>query len=214
MRSLILLSWESWYIMLEVFDQVKTISWIQATTMSVIAWSLSFFSFLLIQVIFGDILSEILIKEYESMKYFNINFILYLGLFFMLIISFSSNWLLFREYSANSKLIINIFTLFITIIILFFISWLSIVIRYPELYFNLSILEKMQLSLYFFALFSIYILPNPVLFWQVALIIYHLILIIFLKFFLMKKTISITRSSKKKRKSGQKENVLRKYDVI
>jgi len=195
--------------------RVKTISWVHASAMSLIAAIVSFFVFLLTQVIFGDVLSGILITDYESLKYININLILLTGLTFMLVVSFLLNTALFKEYSPISKLKVNIYALILTFIILFFTSWMAIVISYPELYFNLMASEQARLSLYFFTIFSIYVLPSPVYFWQVALVIYHAFLIVFMKLFLEKKPKSTknqgtTKTKKKNAKKRKNKNKIKR----
>ncbi|KKK44097.1 hypothetical protein LCGC14_0931840 [marine sediment metagenome] len=167
--------------------KVKEFSWYQATILSLVFGLVSFFIFLFLEIIFGDILKDILDAEYQAEMYFNINIILYLGLFFIFISSFIVNVFALRKYAFEPKFISNLFVLVFTGITLFFISWISIVIVYDELYNKLTIIGQIQLAPNFYSLFSIYILPNPVYFWILGFVIYHLFLIIFIKLFFIEK---------------------------
>lgn len=166
---------------------VKKISWYQATVLSLLFGLVSFFVFLFLEIIFGDILKDALDAEYQAEMYLNINIILYLGLFFVWLSSSIVNILTLRKYAFEPKFVSNLFVLTFTCIILFFVSWISIVIVYDDLYQELDIAGQIRLAPNFYCLFSIYILPNPVYFWILGFIIYHLILIIFIKFFFIKK---------------------------
>ena len=173
---------------LEVFLKlVKKFSWYQATILSLVFGLVSFFVFLFLEIIFGDTLKSILDVEYQAETYLNINMILYLGLFFVFLSSSIVNIFTLRKYAFEPKFISNLFTLVFTGIILFFISWISIVIDFADLYQELSIIGQINLAPNFYCLFSIYILPNPVYFWILGFVIYHLILIIFIKLFFIKK---------------------------
>lgn len=167
---------------------LNNLSWFQAIILSIIAFTTSFFIFLFLQVIWGDILKDTLSKNYQSGLYFNINVILIIGLIFVFLVSILINSFILRDYTLKSKFIANSFSLVLTFIILFGLSWLLIVIFYPDLYDDLNVGEKVKLSTYFFAIFSVYILPTPVLFWMIGLMIYHAILIIFIKVFFIKKS--------------------------
>jgi len=170
------------------FKVIKELSWYQATIFSLISGLTSFFVFLFMEIIFGDTLKSILDVGYQSERYFNLNLILFIGLFFVFFASFIINYFTLRKYETQPKLISNIFILGFTCVILFFVSWLSIVSVYSDIYQQLTIGEQIKLSPYFWCIFSIYILPNPVYFWILGMLLYHFILIIFIKFFFVKKT--------------------------
>ena len=166
---------------------VKGFSWYQATILSLVFGLVSFFVFLFSEIIFGDALQSTLDVDYQAEKYLNINIILYLGLFFVYLASSIVNIFTLRKYAFEPKLISNLFVFAFTCIILFFISWISIVIVYDDLYQELDTIGQINLAPNFYCLFSIYILPNPVYFWILGFIIYHLTLIIFIKLFFIKK---------------------------
>ena len=189
------------------------ISWLQAVILSMISLTAGFFLFLFLQVIWGDILKETLTENYQSGIYFNINLIIIIGVIFVFVISILTNLFIFRDYTIQSKLISNVFALIITFIVLFFLSWICIVLFYPELYSDLSIMEKLRLSSYFFTIFAIYLLPSPVLFWQIGLLIYHLTLVIFIRFFFKKKHNKY--SLKNNKEQSRKKNVdINRYNMI
>ena len=173
---------------LEVFLKlVKEFSWYQATILSLLFGVVSFFVFLFLEIIFGDTLKSTLDAGYQAEMYLNINIILYLGLSFVFLSSSIVNIFTLKKYAFEPKLISNFIVLIFTCIILFFISWISIVIVYADLYQGLTIIRQIELSPNFICLFSIYILPNPIYFWILGFVIYHLILIIFIKLFFIKK---------------------------
>ena len=166
---------------------VKGFSWYQATILSLVLGLVSFFVFLFLEIIFGDTLKSTLDVDYQAEMYLNINIILYLGLIFVYLSSSIVNIVTLRKYAFEPKFISNLFALVFTCIILFFSSWISIVIVYADLYNELTIIGQINLAPNFYCLFSIYILPNPVYFWLLGFIIYHLTLIIFIKLFFIKK---------------------------
>ena len=195
---------------------MKKISWFQATIFSVISFIPSFFLFFLLEIIWGDIFKETLSYENYKGRYFNLNLILITGLMFVFAISLLTNIFLFREHSYQSKLMSNVLTLILTVIILFFMSWLLVVVILSEFYNSLTILEKINCSTYFFVLIAIYLLPSPIWFWIISLITYHVILIFFIKyFFKSKKSIKKSSSSKKSNKKSRKKKVnIRKYEMM
>lgn len=172
----------------------KELSWYQSAILSVVFGLVSFFVFLFSEIIFGDTLKSTLDADYQAGMYVNINIIIFLGLFFLYLSSSIVNIFTLRKYVFEPKLISNLFALIFTCIILFFISWISIVLVYIDLYNELSIIEQLKVAPNFYCLFSIYILPNPVYFWILGFIIYHLILIIFIKLFFIKKPITPKKS--------------------
>jgi len=166
---------------------VKDLSWSQATILSLLSGLVSFFIFLFSEVIFGDMLKDVLDATYQAEMYFNINVILYLGLGFVFLSCLLVNLLTLRKYTLGSRTISNAFVLMYTVVILFFISWGSIVVEYSSLYQNLTVINQINLAPHFYGLFSIYILPNPVYFWIFGFIIYHFILIFFIKLCFVRK---------------------------
>lgn len=167
-------------------------------------------------MIWGDVLKEVLVKGYEGDQYFNINVILLIGLFFIVLSSLLVNILIFPNYTLKSKSFSNLYTLLITTIILFFVSWILIVLFYSDLYQELDLLGQIKLSVYFYAIVAIYLLPNPVIFWIIALIIYHVILVFFIKFFFIEYPKDLSRENKEKRsKLKRKKKVdINKYNMM
>ena len=167
---------------------VKGFSWNQATFLSFVFGLGSFFVFYFLEIIFGDTLKNVLDAEYQAEMYLNINIILYLGLFFIFLSSSIVNIFTLRKYVFEPKFVSNLFSLIYTYIILFFISWISILIVYSDFYGALTLTDQVNLIINCYCFISIYILPNPFYFWGLGFIIYHSVLIIFIKKWFFKRS--------------------------
>lgn len=163
------------------------ISWSYATILSLISGGASFFIFFFVEIIRGDILKDTLDSGYQLEQYFNINIIIWTGILAVFGISLLINIVALQKYALGPKIASNIGAMIYTFIVLFMISSLSVIIVYSKEYSQLDLGTQISLSVQFFSLFSIYILPYPTLFWFIALFIYHIILIIFIRFFYYEK---------------------------
>ena len=122
----------------------------------------------------------------ESYTYLNISIIMLSGTLFMFISNFLIQ-LLYLNYKLEPKLMANGLSYVVTFALMVSISWVAILMIYPE-FSNLDILSQFIRIGDLFALFSVYILPSPVLFWIITTILYNITLIFFIKLFYVKKT--------------------------
>lgn len=164
-----------------------SVSWSYAIFISLFSALVGYFVFLFIEVPLGDTLKDVLDVEYQLGRYFNINLIIFLGLFAIFGISFGLNLLFLKEYKLGPKIISNLLVLFSTCIVLFGLSGISIITTYSSEYSQLDVGAQIGASLNYYCFYSIYILPNPAWFWLIALLVYHNILIVFIKFLYIKK---------------------------
>lgn len=164
------------------------ISWGYAVLISLFSALIGYFIFLFIEVPYGDTLKDILDQEYQSEQYLNINIIIFSGLLIILAVSILLNLIFMRSYKLGPRLLSNLITLGLTLVILFALSGISIITQYRESYSQLDLVTQIRASLNFYAFYSIYLLPNPTWFWTIALFIYHGILIIFIKLFYVRKS--------------------------
>ena len=190
---------------------IKETSWVKAIMIGLISSILSLVVFLLYQVFMADILLAVMTSEYEAGVYLNSNIILFVGLLLILTLSLMINLFFIRNYTLNTRIIGNLLVFALTYLILFVYSWISIILVYDEGYQSLTSTEQFRLIPYFFIITSIYILPSPIIFWIVGLVIYHLLLIIFIKFFYMEKKPVRRKYPVKKKKSNVDIN---KYSMI
>jgi len=167
----------------------QRIEWRNAIVLSGLSATVSLILFLMSEIIWGDIISETFSTGYQENFYSLINFVLVLGLLFTCGISFLVNVFIYREYTITSKILANLFTLALTIIIIYFIAFICVISLLAEEYAMLSIAQKLQLSFIFFAYFGVYVLPSPVWFWVLGLIIYHVILVFLIKLSYVKKRV-------------------------
>lgn len=186
-------------------------SWVKAITFSIISAILTLVVFLMYQVFMADILLSIITTEYESGLYMASNLILFAGLLLILIISLFVNFLFMRNYTIKTRVISNIFISILTLLILLLYAWISIILVYNEQYQTLSFEEQIRLMPYFYIILSAYILPSPVWFWIIGLIIYHIILVFFIKYFYIEKKPVSKISTKKKKKNKTDIN---KYSML
>lgn len=164
-----------------------SVSWTYAIFISLFSALVGYFIFLFTEVPLGDTLKDLLDAEYQLEKYFNINLIIFLGLFAIFGISFGLNILFLKEYKSGPKIVSNLLVLFLTCIVLFGLSGISIITTYSSEYSQLDVGAQIGASLNYYCFYSIYILPNPAWFWLIALLIYHSILVVFIKFLYVKK---------------------------
>lgn len=165
-----------------------SVSWSYAIFVSLFSALVGYFIFLFVEVPLGDTLKDILDVEYQLGKYFNINLIIFLGLFAIFVISFGLNLLFLKNYKLGPKIVSNLSVLFLTCVVLFALSGISIITTYSSEYSQLDVASQISASLNYYSFYSIYILPNPTWFWLIALLIYHSILIVFIKLLYVKKT--------------------------
>jgi hypothetical protein len=154
---------------------------------------IGYFIFLFIQIILGDTLKDALDKEYQLERYFNINVIIFSGLAAIFGISIFINVVFLGNYKLGPKLVSNLATAFLTLILLFALSGISIITTYSSEYSQLDLWGQIRASTNFYSFYSIYILANPTWFWLIALIIYHGILIVFIKYLYARKVKGASR---------------------
>jgi hypothetical protein len=165
---------------------ISDISWGRSILYSFIPGVVSFSFFILIEVIWGDLLGNYLSTLYESEEYLFSTLILWIGIAFVVVISLVANVRAFENYRLGPRITANIFTIIATLIILLIFSWVSIVLIYTDMYLELDLLGTLRLFPLFYTYFAIYVLPNPVWFWVLTFAIYHLILVIFIKLLFIK----------------------------
>lgn len=169
-----------------------SLEWGHLAVLSLISLCVSFFGFLIYEVIWGDILKDYLEEITDLHPYSIINLILTIGLLFGLGVCTLVNIFIIRSYTLDSRLTANLLTLAATIVIIFVLSFAGMFFLFP----NLSAISILGLFPLYFTYFSLYILPTPAWFWILTLIIYHILLILFAKQFYIKKML------KKKKKKG------------
>lgn len=164
-----------------------SVSWSYAVFISLFSALVGYFVFLFIEVPLGDTLKDVLDVEYQLERYFNINLIIFLGLFAIFGISFGLNILFLKKYKLEPKIVSNFSVLILTCVVLFALSGISVITVYSSEYSQLDVGAQIGASLNYYNFYSIYILPNPAWFWLIALLIYHSILVVYIKFLYVKK---------------------------
>ena len=182
----------------------ESATWKEVFLMAIISFCITFFSFLIYEVIWGDILKDFLVDMTETHPYSIINLILFIGLFIALGINIIVNLFIFRGYTLASRLVANLLAIIVTIVILFFISFILIFFIFP----TLTYFQILGLFPIYFVYFSLYILPSPVWFWIITIIIYHLALLFLAKMFYIKKTVKSYSQKRHKKQSIYKSKVI------
>lgn len=183
-----------------------SIPWKGAILISIISFMIAFPGFLLYEVIWGDILKDMLDPGAKEHPYSLINLILHIGLFAVFGISLLVNLFIYREFTFKSKVVANFLTLVITIVLLFLISFSFMFALFP----SLKTVQILGIWPLYFTYFSVYVLPSPIYFWILAIIIYHILLIIFNRMFLTRNIYYFKKSKpKKKTKVIYKSRVIR-----
>jgi len=151
----------------------------------------AFIVFLMTQVIWGEMLREALIPRGLTPQeaYIVIGGILWIGLAFLFGASLISGLFIFhKQYYKKPIMMAALLAWVVALILLVIISYLGMAILYKGLWSRLTIVEELQLIGYYYIFFSVYVLGNPVIFWYIALGIYHVALIIFIKLIYKKRT--------------------------
>jgi len=162
-------------------------SWSYAIFVSIFTAMIGYFIFLFIEVPWGDTLKDALDKDYQLERYFNINVIIFSGLAAIFGISIFVNVVFLGNYKLGPKLVSNLTAAGLTLVLLFALSGISIITTYSSEYSQLDLWGQIRASANFYSFYSIYILANPTWFWLIALIIYHGILVVFIKYLYVKK---------------------------
>ena len=182
------------------------ISWGGALLLSLISGLLTFIAFLVYQVIFGDILHDALLPFFFQVIYYTIiNFVLIIGLLIMMGLIILINLFIYRGYTFKSKITANLLAFAVTIVSLFIIGFVSMYFIFPDL----TTLQIFGLFAYYFVFYSVYVLPSPVYFWYLALIIDVCCLVILYKMFLIPKNKIFKQLKKKKKTPVYKSRVIR-----
>lgn len=171
----------------------EDISWSYAIFVSIFTAMIGYFVFLFIAVILGDTLKDALDKDYQLERYFNINIIIFSGLAAIFGISIFINVVFLRSYKLGPKLVSNLAVAVLTLVLLFALSGISVITTYSSEYSQLDLWGQLRASTNFYSFYSIYILTNPTWFWLIALIIFHGILIVFIKYLYAKKEKRVSR---------------------
>jgi hypothetical protein len=166
---------------------VSDISWSKSILYSFVPGVVSFIFFLLLEIIWGDILNSTLEAQYQVAQYANVTLVLWVGLLFVIATSITVNVTLYKDYRFGPRIMSNVFATIGMLIALFAISWLTIVIQYKEMYLQMTVVEELYFLPLAYSFFAVYILPNPVYFWVLAFIIYHIFLAIFTKLLFIQK---------------------------
>lgn len=171
----------------------EEISWSYATFVSIFMAMIGYFIFLFIEVLWGDTLKDTLDKDYQLEMYFNINIIIFSGLGLIFGISIFINVVFLGNYKLGPKLVSNLAAASLTLVLLFALSGISIITTYSSEYSQLDLVGQLRAGTNFYSFYSIYILANPTWFWLIALIIYHGILIVFIKYLYAKKVKDVSK---------------------
>lgn len=158
----------------------EKISWKKTISIALSALIIGYLIFLMIEVIWGDILRGFLDVQYLSGLYVTSFLILMIGLlfsFFIMVILFMVLLKGKRETEFWVVIISGVLT-FITIII---ISYMTVELAYPEVFSVLSPLDKLMSLPQYVVYFSVYILESPILLWDISLVIFTIWAIIFTK---------------------------------
>lgn len=182
------------------------ITWKKSILISGVGLIISFILFLLVQIIWGDVLKDLFEGGNKLTSYTTINIIVYAGIFSILGISLLVSLIMFQELDFYTKLVANLLTIVITVIILFIISGIGMIVLFS----NQSTIQILFYILFWFALFSAYMLPNPVVFWYLAIIIYFSVLVFMNKLFVIQKfNLKKLKKKRKKQKPFYQSKVIR-----
>lgn len=163
------------------------ISWTQAISITVASITLSFILFLLIEVLWADIMKDYIIPNVKTGEQFHIIFII---LMFGIFISIGINsvlYIILIKSDYDTLFTILFISLILTIITLFFISYIFVYQEYSYLFKDYTILEQFLLMPSFVIFFAVYILESPVLLWDITSIIFNIYMFLLMKQFVYTK---------------------------
>ncbi|KKN53977.1 hypothetical protein LCGC14_0597150 [marine sediment metagenome] len=139
--------------------------------------------FLLVEVLWADILRNYLNTLYLGGSYTIPFLILLIGI----LISFLVSFIIYMIVIKNDKFLVFILCLTSTILtslILVFVSFIVIEYSYPDIFAEFSILEKFMLIPQYVVYYAIYILESPVLLWDITSIIFGVFMLMLIKLFI------------------------------
>lgn len=159
------------------------ISWTQAISITAASLMLSFILFLLIEVLWADIMKDYIIPNVKTGEQYHIIFLI---LMFGIFTNIGINCMLYIVLIKNDYDIlftILFVSLILTIITLFFISYIFVYQKYSYIFKDYSILEQFLLMPSFVIFFAVYILESPVLLWDITSIIFNIYMLLLMKQF-------------------------------
>jgi hypothetical protein len=165
----------------------KRISLGRAITISMTGMIISYIVFLMIEVLWADLIQDYLNSLYSDDVYYIILLILLIGLFFSFIISFVIFSLLVKG-EKMSELWIGFIGFVLTLITLTAISMLTVEMYYKDEFKDFTVFEKLLLIPQYIVFFAIFVLPSPIFFWDVATVIFGIYMIPLIHLFIYEDT--------------------------
>lgn len=159
------------------------ISWTQSASITGAAITLSFILFLLIEVLWADIMKDYIIPNVKTGEQFHIIFIiLMIGLFISIGIN-SMLYIILIKNDYDTLFVILFVALVLTLVTIFFISYIFVYQKYSYLFIDYSIMDQLFLMPSFVIFFAVYVLESPVLLWDIISIIFNIYMFLLMKAF-------------------------------
>ena len=171
---------------------VDKLSWIKIISISIGAQIVSYIVFLMLQVVWADLLKDQLTAYSVDDVYFIPLLILLFGLFVNILVNMII-YTIFIDYDNLIEFMISIFAFSLTFVTIIFISYFVIERTYPEVFVDFSLFEKVILFPQYIVFFSIYYLESPIFLWDINSIIFCIYMIGLMRLFIKEKP----RSAKK-----------------
>ncbi|KKN09385.1 hypothetical protein LCGC14_1047160 [marine sediment metagenome] len=164
----------------------RRITWIKAIGIGLSGILISYIMFLMVEVLWADLIKNALTTAYEGSIYTTPILILMIGIGMSILISVVIFIILLRSKRLNiSKLTIFwiiIISFVLTFITLLFISFFSVEIQYPEIFAEYSAYDKVILFPQYIAYYAIYVLDSPVIMWDITAVIFGIYVIFLVKY--------------------------------
>lgn len=168
---------------------VPRISWKKAISIAVANIIFGYIIFLMLEVLMGDALAFILNSWYSVSYYTIIFFILLIGFGLSVLISVIIFIILIKgtkKLQATKLQILKVITysIIFDIIIIFIISIYYVEVTFPDIFGKYNLFEKIIILLQYIDFYAVYVLESPVVIWDMNVIIYGILLIVFMKIYI------------------------------
>lgn len=161
------------------------VSWVKTISIGLSGILISYIVFLMVEVVWADLIRNILTTAYEGSIYTTSLLVLMVGIGISILISIAIFAILLKTKRLKVKKLtifwIIVIVSILTFITILFISFFTIEMQYPEVFGEYTMASKLMLFPQYIAYYAIYALDSPVVMWDITAVIFGIYIIIVIK---------------------------------
>jgi uncharacterized protein YacL len=165
-----------------ISDKKKNkVSWKKSISLVIPTFITSFIIFLMLEVVWADIVRENIQTLEDDGQYTPINFILFIGIFSIFFIGLLVSFLIMRDLHPVGVFITNLVAFMLTLISFGIFALIYLQIAFPDAFGELSFYRKMLIFPNYYSYIAIYLFPSPVFFWFAFQLVYNIFVLLILR---------------------------------